>query len=106
MMTITEVARGKLLEILNENPDKVFRVGLQGGGCNGFQYLLMLDDVPAEDDILVEKIEGHQVIIDPMSAMYLNESVLDYKNELFSQAFVIDNPKVSRTCGCGSSMSF
>jgi iron-sulfur cluster insertion protein len=105
-MSITEEARNKLSEILSENPDKVFRVGLQGGGCNGFQYLLMLDDAPAEDDILVEKIDGHQIIIDPMSAMYLDESVLDYKSELFSQAFVINNPNVTGTCGCGSSMSF
>lgn len=106
MMIATDKAKVKVVEVLTKKPGCAFRVAIQGGGCNGFQYQFLLDEQIDDDDILIDEIDGNKIVVDPMSAMYLENSTLDFKEEIFSQMFVINNPNVSGTCGCGSSMSF
>lgn len=81
--------------------DNVFRIEIQGGGCTGFKYNFDISK-PEEDDIHI----GERVVVDPMSMMYLEGSTLDFKDTIFSQSFVIDNPNVKTTCGCGESIGF
>ena len=79
----------------------VFRVSLEGGGCTGFKY--QFDITQKEDDDIV--IDDN-VVIDPMSMMYLKNSVLDFKKSVFAESFVVENPNVSSQCGCGESVNF
>ena len=81
--------------------DNVFRIEIQGGGCTGFKYNFDVTK-SQEDDIYI----GERVVVDPMSMMYLEGSTLDFKDTIFSQSFVIDNPNVKTTCGCGESIGF
>lgn len=98
-MNITEAAQKRVNDILDS--DSVFRVEIQGGGCTGFKYNFDISTAE-EDDIYI----GERVVVDPMSMMYLEGSTLDFKDTIFSQSFVIDNPNVKTTCGCGESIGF
>ncbi len=85
------------------NEAKCLRVAVEGGGCSGFQYEIKLDD-PADDDLILEK-DGIKVLIDPVSLPFLTDAVIDYSQELIGARFVIENPKATSSCGCGTSFS-
>ena len=105
-MNITEAAQKRIYTILEYYFADVFRVEIQGGGCNGFKYNFDISK-PQEDDIYIgEGLIRKRVVVDPMSMMYLEGSTLDFKDTIFSQSFVIDNPNMKTTCGCGESIGF
>lgn len=106
MITLTENAIAKIKDILTEenNPKVMLRTFVQGGGCSGFQYGFTLDEDQNEDDFVLEH-EGFKVVVDSMSAQYLQGARVDYKEELLGASFSIDNPNAQSTCGCGSSFN-
>jgi iron-sulfur cluster assembly accessory protein len=79
------------------------RIGVVGGGCSGFQYQLNFDTVKEGDRIA--EIEGVKVFIDEISLPYIAGTTLDFVEGLHGAGFRFDNPRASRTCGCGSSFS-
>jgi iron-sulfur cluster assembly accessory protein len=81
------------------------RVGIQGGGCSGFQWVLDIEDTPQETDF-IQEVDGIKIYMDPMSIPYLQGTELDYLSTLQASGFVFKNDKVKRTCGCGMSVSF
>ena len=86
-------------------PDAAIRLGLKGGGCSGFSYLLDLtEDAPTEAD---EQLESHgvQILVDQKSLLYLSGVEIDFKDEVMGRGFVFKNPNATSTCGCGSSFS-
>lgn len=104
-LTITDSAKAKIKEILSEEPgENSLRVFVQGGGCSGFQYGFAFDNVVDEDDFHL-KYDGFSVLVDAMSAQYLNEASIDFKDDIMGAAFSISNPNATSTCGCGSSFS-
>ena len=78
------------------------RVSVKGGGCSGLSYVLGFDETPKEKDVVLET-EGLRVYIDPKGMFYISGTVLDFSDGLNGKGFVFNNPKASRTCGCGSS---
>jgi len=81
------------------------RVGVKGGGCSGFSYLLDLTEEPkGESD---EEMESHgvKILCDMKSYLYLNGVEIDFKDEVMGRGFVFKNPNASSSCGCGSSFS-
>lgn len=80
------------------------RVGVKGGGCSGFSYILDLTEHQRDSDEAFV-IDGVTVICDPKSLLYLNGTRVDYKDELMAKGFVFENPNATSTCGCGSSFS-
>ncbi len=106
MITVTERAKEKILDILAEEnrPEARLRCFVQGGGCSGFTYGFTLDDTSAEDDFVID-FGGSELLVDSMSAQYLQGSEINYKEDLMGCSFVINNPNASGTCGCGSSFS-
>ena len=79
------------------------RIGVVGGGCSGFQYSLNFD-TPKEDDRVTD-FGGVIVLVDEISLPYIAGTTLDYVEGLHGAGFRFDNPRASRTCGCGSSFS-
>ena len=79
------------------------RIGVVGGGCSGFQYSLNFD-TQKEDD-RVTNFDGVIVLVDEISLPYIAGTTLDYVEGLHGAGFRFDNPRASRTCGCGSSFS-
>ena len=80
------------------------RIGVKGGGCSGFSYVMGFDGAPTEFD-LVEEHGGVRVFIDKKSVLYLQNTTLEYVESLQQKGFVFQNPNATGTCGCGQSFS-
>ena len=105
---ITETAAREIHTIIKQqelDTGKVcLRVGVKGGGCSGFSYLLDLTEQHNEND---EKFDQHgiTVVCDAKSYLYLNGTTIDFKDEVMGRGFVFANPNATSSCGCGSSFS-
>jgi iron-sulfur cluster assembly protein len=103
---LSEVAAKEIHRIIQEqelDASKVrLRVGVKGGGCSGFTYVLDLTESQKETDETFEQY-GIIIICDPKSLLYLNGTVIDFRDELMGRGFVFNNPNATSTCGCGSS---
>jgi iron-sulfur cluster assembly protein len=104
-ITITPRAAEEIRSIrANNNVPGAYglRVGVKGGGCSGFSYVLAFDAEPREGDRILD-LEGTRVFIDPKSLFYLSGTELDFQEGLNGRGFVFNNPNAARTCGCGQS---
>ncbi len=108
IVIISEVAAREIKSIVEQqglDKDKVrLRVGVKGGGCSGFSYLLDLTETQKDSD---EEFEQHgiKVIVDPKSMLYLGGVTVDFKDEIMGRGFVFNNPNATSSCGCGSSFA-
>ncbi|WP_299558259.1 iron-sulfur cluster assembly accessory protein [uncultured Sulfitobacter sp.] len=100
---VTERAFARLSEIGAAQDGKALRVAVEGGGCSGFQYEIVLDT--AKDDDLVLEGSGEKVVVDSVSLPFLANATIDFSQELIGARFVIENPNASSSCGCGTSFS-
>ena len=86
---------------------KVFlRVGVKGGGCSGFSYTLGFDDMKKEiDQVSIKDWQPQdiEVVCDPKSFLYLNNTIIDFEESLMGRGFKFVNPNASKSCGCGES---
>lgn len=106
MVTLTEPAVERIKEILSSDPaatGKALRLSVQGGGCAGFQYAFSFDEKQG-DDAVVEQ-DGLEIVIDPMSSIYLMGLQIDYGEDLNGAGFRFQNPNSSGSCGCGKSFA-
>ena len=105
MINITTTAAQKVKGILEQEKESIpaggLRIYVQGGGCSGFSYGMVLDEAADGDQVFEQ--DGIKVIIDPMSMRYLEGAEVDYKEDLMGGGFAIKNPNAKSTCGCGSS---
>lgn len=105
---LTEKAAQEVKKIFEQNSwsvdDWYLRLGVKGGGCSGFSYVLNLTEDKNDNDEEME-IHGIRIICDPQSYLYLNDMIVDYKDEMMGMGFVFNNPNATGTCGCGSSFS-
>jgi iron-sulfur cluster insertion protein len=108
MINVTPTAASKINELLiEENKQSAgLRVFVQGGGCSGFQYGLMIDEGEgdATTDAVIES-NGVKLLVDPISARYLTGAEVDFVDNVTGGGFTIKNPNAKSTCGCGSSFS-
>jgi iron-sulfur cluster assembly accessory protein len=108
MINVTETAAGKISELLaDENKaGAALRVFVQGGGCSGFQYGLMIDEGEGHQDAdQVFEVNGVRLFVDPISLRYLKGAEVDFVDNNMGGGFTIKNPNAKSTCGCGSSFS-
>jgi len=106
-VSVSEKAAREVLRVMSEKdlPDsRGVRMGVKGGGCSGFSYVMSLENQPAIGD---EVFEGHglRLFVDPKSYLYLEGTQLDFNDDLSDRGFVFKNPNSSGTCGCGASFS-
>ena len=105
MITITEDAKDKIKEVLEEEtPDTRLRMYVTGGGCSGFQYGFSMEEGQNEDDSEIPA-GATNVLVDALSMQYLENAKVDFKNDLNGSRFSISNPMAETTCGCGSSFA-
>lgn len=79
------------------------RIGVKGGGCSGFSYLLGFDE-PKEKDTVYE-YEGFKLLMEKSHALYLVGMEIDWVDGLNNRGFIFNNPNAKETCGCGTSFS-
>ncbi|MBL0926805.1 MAG: iron-sulfur cluster assembly accessory protein [Phycisphaerales bacterium] len=107
-ITLTPTAAREITTIVKQqelDPQRIrLRVGVKGGGCSGFSYVLDLTEVQKDSD---EEFDQHgiKVICDPKSLLYLNGTTIDFKDEIMGRGFVFQNPNANTSCGCGSSFA-
>lgn len=103
---LTERAARQINKIRSDETipsDQYLRVGVKGGGCSGMSYVLGFDH-KNDFDTIIER-EGIQVIVDQRHLMYLEGTVVDFRDGLDARGFTFENPQAASTCGCGSSFS-
>jgi iron-sulfur cluster assembly accessory protein len=107
MINLTTAATTKVKGILEQEkaniPEGGLRIYVQGGGCSGFSYGMVLDEAAEGDQVF--ETDGIKVIVDPMSLRYLEGAEVDYKEDLMGGGFAIKNPNATSSCGCGHSFS-
>ncbi|MAY74543.1 MAG: iron-sulfur cluster insertion protein ErpA [Phycisphaerae bacterium] len=105
---LTENAAREVKTIIEQqelDADNVrLRVGVKGGGCSGFSYILDLTETQKDTDEVFEQ-HGVKVICDPKSLLYLQGTTVDFKDEIMGRGFVFQNPNATTSCGCGSSFA-
>jgi iron-sulfur cluster assembly protein len=105
---LTETAAREIKTIIQQQEleaDKVrLRVGVKGGGCSGFSYVLDLTETQKDSDEVFDQF-GIKIIADPKSMLYLNGTTIDFRDEIMGRGFVFNNPNATTSCGCGSSFS-
>jgi iron-sulfur cluster insertion protein len=106
MIELNESAVTKLKQLFEEegNPALKLRVFVQGGGCSGMQYGFTFDQEQNEDDFDIS-VDGITLLVDSMSAQYLQNAKIKYIEDTMGASFSIDNPQAQTTCGCGSSFN-
>jgi len=103
-LTDTAVAKVRELIAAEQEEGLALRMAVRPGGCSGFSYEMYFDsEVDAED--IVEEFDDVRVLVDSQSAEMVRGAVLDYKEGLMGAGFAIENPNVTRSCGCGNSFS-
>ena len=105
-ISITEGAINQLNRLLKEKevPEGYgLRVGIKGGGCSGFSYVLGFDEKSDKDDEF--EVAGIKVYMEKSHALYLLGMEIDWLEGLNNRGFIFNNPNASDTCGCGTSFS-
>jgi len=108
-ITLSESAAKEVKSIIKDQglPEEAtrLRVGVKGGGCSGFSYMLdLVEDAPTESDEQLES-NGVKIVCDMKSYLYLNGAEIDFKDEVMGRGFVFKNPNATSSCGCGSSFT-
>jgi iron-sulfur cluster assembly protein len=88
--------------------ETALRVGIRGGGCSGFSYVIEFHDGPPRPKDIVYDLGERgdvRVVVDPKSLLYLNGSTLDWEQTLMRQGFKFLNPNEKSSCGCGHSFT-
>jgi iron-sulfur cluster assembly protein len=105
-ITLTEGAIKELKNIRSEqniSEGHGLRVGVKGGGCSGFSYILGFDTQKENDEAY--EISGIKVLMQKSHAIYLLGMEIDWEDGLNNRGFSFNNPNATDTCGCGTSFS-
>jgi iron-sulfur cluster assembly accessory protein len=106
MITITDTAASKVKELLEEQgkSDHALRIFVRGMSCSGPAYGMALDNDPRTDDT-VEEFDGVRILVDPVSAEYVDGAEVDFVDGLMGRGFTVRNPTLQTSGGCGSGCS-
>ena len=91
-------------------PETALRVGIRGGGCSGFSYVIEFHDGPPNArDVVYDRTatdgSAVRIVVDKKSLLYRNGSTLEWEKTLMRQGFKFVNPNEKSNCGCGTSFT-
>ena len=112
-ITLSETAAKEIKKIIEDQAKEghltsgaaCLRVGVRGGGCSGFSYVLDLTEDPKTEADEEMESQGVKILVDMKSHLYLDGTEIDFRDEVMGRGFVFKNPNATTTCGCGSSFS-
>jgi len=86
------------------------RLGIRGGGCSGFSYVIEFHDGeprPKDNvyDYVAEDGTPVRVVVDKKSLVFLNGMTLDWEQTVMQQGFKFVNPNEKTSCGCGHAVT-
>lgn len=106
IVKLTDSAYVKLRELIKKSDklDLGLRVYISSGGCNGFRYGFILENLIKKNDIVVY-YNSIKIIIDSISIRYISGCSIDYIEKISGSKFILKNPKIKNRCSCGISFS-
>ena len=107
MIQITDKATEEFKRIMREENDgdaQGIRIGIKGGGCSGFSYVMQFEKEAREFD-RVFQADDVPIFIDAKSLVYLSGIEIDYETDLLNRGFKFNNPNAVKSCGCGTSFA-
>ncbi|MDF3340912.1 MULTISPECIES: HesB/IscA family protein [Mycobacteriaceae] len=104
--TLSDAAATKAKALLDQEgrDDLALRIAVQPGGCAGLRYNLFFDDRTLDGD-LTSEFGGVKLVVDRMSAPYIQGATIDFVDSIEKQGFTIDNPNATGSCACGDSFN-
>lgn len=105
-VSFTDGARAEIKKLIEQQEigeGFALRVGVEGGGCAGMNYVLGFDQKKEGDQEY--EIDGITVLMNKAHGLYLVGMLIDFQNGLNARGFTFNNPNASSTCGCGTSFS-
>jgi iron-sulfur cluster assembly protein len=105
-VSFTEGAQKEIKKLIDQqelNDSFGLRIGVEGGGCSGMNYILGFDQKKDGDQEYA--IEGIRVFMHKAHGLYLVGMEIDFQHGLNARGFVFNNPNAASTCGCGTSFS-
>ncbi len=104
MFSITDSARQQIKDMLEaESENSRLRFGIKGGGCSGLSYALGFDDEVNEDLDMIDEINEIEVVVAREDLGIIENTEIDFKENMMGGGFTINNPNAVMSCGCGSS---
>ena len=91
VIELTDEAITKAMERCSN--EKNIRLGVTGGGCAGFEYVIEYADNINPDDNVVD-YGKFKILVNHASTPFLQGSTLDYIKEGINEYFKIINPNV------------
>jgi iron-sulfur cluster assembly accessory protein len=101
---VTDTAKSKLLE-LGVGGEKFLRIGVIAGGCSGFTYDALIDDIMESSDQVFFETGELKIVSDQSCSEHLEGLSIDYSDDLVQAGFRLTNRKAVKSCGCGSSFA-
>ena len=105
-INLTDGAVTQLKRLIEEKEvpsDYGLRIGVKGGGCSGFSYILGFDEKTEKDEEYT--VKGIKVFMEKAHGLYLLGMEIDWLEGLNNRGFIFNNPNATDTCGCGTSFS-
>jgi len=105
-VTLTPGAVKELKKLIDQqelSDEFGLRIGVEGGGCAGMNYILGFDQKKDGDNEYA--IEGIRVFMHKAHGLYLAGMQIDFQDGLNARGFTFNNPNATSTCGCGTSFS-
>lgn len=105
-VSLTDGAKKEIIKLIQQQElgqDYGLRLGVEGGGCAGMNYVLGFDQKKEGDQEYT--IDGITVFMHKAHGLYLAGMQVDFQDGLNARGFTFSNPNASSTCGCGTSFS-
>lgn len=105
-VTLTDGAKKEIIKLMLQQElgsNFGLRLGVEGGGCSGMNYILGFDEIKENDNEY--EIDNIKVFMNKAHGLYLVGMEVDFQDGLNARGFVFKNPNAASTCGCGTSFS-
>jgi iron-sulfur cluster assembly protein len=103
MISVTEIAAKKIKQnLIKRGQGLGIRLGVRTTGCSGLAYVLEYVDSVNAEDIAFDQ-DGFVIVVDPKSAVYLENVEVDYVRQGLNEGFEFNNSQEKDRCGCGES---
>lgn len=80
------------------------RIDVMPGGCAGYKYFMDFAEKPEDGDKVFD-FHGVKVFMPLMSLGLIKGSTIEYVSSLEATGLRVNNPNMTRACGCGKSFS-
>ncbi len=105
-VSFTEGAKKELRKLRQQQElgdDFGVRVGVEGGGCSGMNYVLGFDQKKDGDQEF--EVDGIKIFMHKAHGLYLAGMEIEFQDGLNARGFTFNNPNAKSTCGCGTSFA-